>query len=221
MPPAGGPSYDTVRAAAHAFYSMVPPPVTRALPYRMPGRRLVAWWLLRGDDPDRLAVEEAANVLDDVRIVALVILLADVAEMRGQHDIVELAERVIGGQRLDVEDVEARAGDLLVLERLEQRAFDDDRPARGVDQVGRLLHQPEFARGDEAAVALAELHVDRQEVGVPEQVVLRDVFDTDLLAALGREILAPGDALHAERLADAGRPRAELAEAEKAQRLAL
>ena len=62
--------------------------------------------------------------------------------------------------------------------------------------------------------------MDRKS-GVAEQIVLRDVFDADLLAALGREVLAPGDHLHAERLADAGRARAELAEAEQAERLAL
>ena len=131
-----------------------------------------------------------------------------------------LNNKQIAGAGLDVFDVEAGAGDLLFVERVEQRLFLDDRPARGVDHVGSLLHQAEFFGGDEAAGAVAELKMHRDDVGVAEQVVLGDVFGADLLASLRRQILAPGDHLHAERLADTGGPRAELAEPEHAECLA-
>src|SRR5262245_66205706 len=63
--------------------------------------------------------------------------------------------------------------------------------------------------------------MDADEVCLPEQVLLADVVDARLLALLGREVLAPGDRLHAERLADHGRAGAKFAEAEHAERGAL
>ena len=42
-----------------------------------------------------------------------VVLLHDVAEMRGEDDIIERAQRVLDRQWLDIEDVEAGAGDTL------------------------------------------------------------------------------------------------------------
>src|SRR5665213_3598355 len=125
------------------------------------------------DDADRFAIQEAPNVLKDVGIIPLVVLLTDVAEMRRDDDVLDLAIGMIERQRLDVKHVEAGAGDLLLVERVEQRLLVDDRAARGVDQIGGLLHQPEFFRGDEPARAVAELKMDRHDVGVAEQVVLR------------------------------------------------
>src|SRR5690349_16645993 len=69
---------------------------------------------------DRLAVDEIADIGDNVRIVDPVVLHADVAEMGGEHDVVELAERMVHRQRLDVEHVEAGAADALGAERVDQ-----------------------------------------------------------------------------------------------------
>ena len=55
------------------------------------------------------------------------------------------------------------------------------------------------------------------EIRLAEQVLLADVVDARLLAFLRREVLAPGDDLHAERLGDLGGAGAELAEAEDAE----
>src|SRR5215217_5728485 len=62
----------------------------------------------------RLAVEEATDVFDDAVEIDAVVLLRDIAEMRREHDIVELAKRMIERQRLGVINVKARARDLLV-----------------------------------------------------------------------------------------------------------
>ena len=59
------------------------------------------------------------------------------------------------------------------------------------------------------------------EIGLAEKLLLTHVVDPDLLALLRRQILAPGDDLHPERLGDLGGARAELAEAEDAQGQAL
>ena len=64
-----------------------------------------------GQHAHRLAVEEGADVVHHAGEKGAVVLLGDVAEMRREHDIVELAQRMIDRQRLDVEDVEAGAGD--------------------------------------------------------------------------------------------------------------
>ena len=69
-------------------------------------------------------------------------------------------------QRLDVEHVEAGAGDLLSLQRGDQRRLVDDRAARGVDEIGRRLHQREFGGADQPARAVAEHDMDGDEVGL-------------------------------------------------------
>ena len=97
----------------------------------------------------------------------------------------------------------------------------DDRPARRVDDVGGRLHQAEFLARHHAARAVAELDVDGDDVGVAEQVLLGGVVDARLLALLSRQVRAPRDHLHAERLGDAGDAQAELAEPDDAERLAL
>ena len=71
-----------------------------------------------------LPSSHAADVLDDVGEIFAVVLLADIAEMRRDHDIVELAVGMIERQRLDLEHVEAGAGDFLVLQGREQRRLD-------------------------------------------------------------------------------------------------
>ena len=63
--------------------------------------------------------------------------------------------------------------------------------------------------------------VNGDEVGLAEQVLLAHVVDAGFLALLRRQVLAPGDHLHAERLGDAGGAGAELAEAEDAERQAV
>src|SRR5712671_1503251 len=87
----------------------------------------------RGDHLDGLAVHKGPDIGDDVRIIDLVVLDADIAEMRGEHHVVELAERMIDRQRLDVEHVKAGAADAAVGESGDQGLLVHDRAARRVD----------------------------------------------------------------------------------------
>ncbi len=167
---------------------------------------------------DRLAVKERADVVDHTGEIRPVVLQRDVAEMWREHDVVELAQGVIDRQRLGVEHVQSGAGDCLVAQDRKHCALVDDRPARGVDDVGRGLHQREFLRAHEAAAALRQHHVDGDEIRLPEQILLAHIPDTGLLALLGGEVLAPGDHLHPERLRDLGDALPELAQAEHAER---
>jgi hypothetical protein len=79
--------------------------------------------------PHRLAIKKAADVLNRVGEIAAVILLGNVAEVRRDHDIIHLAEWMIERQRLDIEDIETGAGDLVLSQRGDEGGFIDDRPA--------------------------------------------------------------------------------------------
>ena len=74
-----------------------------------------------GHHPHGLAVEEAADVFGNAGEIVLVVLLGDIAEMRRDDGIVHLAQRMIDGQRLDIEYVEACAGDFLLAQGGEER----------------------------------------------------------------------------------------------------
>src|ERR1700704_4289999 len=83
----------------------------------------------RSEDAYGLAVEIAADILDDMRKIRPVVLFRHVTEMRRDYDIVELAVRMIDGQRFDVIDIQAGTRDLAVAQHIEQRSLVDDRTA--------------------------------------------------------------------------------------------
>jgi hypothetical protein len=74
--------------------------------------------------------------------------------VRRDDDVIERQQRIVGRRGLDLEDVEPGAGDAAGRERRDQRLLLDDRPARGVDQVGRRLHQPAPASAVPAATMM-------------------------------------------------------------------
>src|SRR6476620_5921778 len=65
-----------------------------------------------------------------------------------------------------------------------------------------------------------KLQMDAQEIRLTEQLFLRDVRGAAGLRLFVGQIFAPGDQVHADRLADRADLAAELAEAEEAERLA-
>jgi hypothetical protein len=86
------------------------------------------------------------------------------------------------------------------LQGLQQGVFVDDRAARGVDDVAGRLHPGEVRGSDEAARALAQHDMDGDDIGLREQFLLAGITDPDFLAALRRQVRAPGDHVHAEGL---------------------
>src|SRR5579863_1800305 len=98
----------------------------------------------RLDQPDRLAGEESADVLDRARIIDAEILFDGVAEMRRDDHVIEFEEGMALGDRLVVEHVDGGAGDLATFKRREQCRLIDDRRARGVDEVSARLHAREI-----------------------------------------------------------------------------
>ena len=91
---------------------------------------------------------------------------------------------------------------LRLAERREQRLLVDDRPARGVDQdaVG-FISARSFAVTRPRVRSLSTRWID-EEVRLAEQVLLRHQLRAAGLGFLLGQVLAPGDQLHADRLAD-------------------
>src|SRR6267143_5802761 len=90
---------------------------------------------------------------------------------RGQFGV----ERREGGgwmQRLNVEYVDRRTGDLLLLQHADQSLLFYDWPARRIDQPGRWLHSLQLRGPYQAARSAAQHQMDRQDIGPLEQLVL-------------------------------------------------
>src|SRR5260370_17487534 len=85
-------------------------------------------------------VEPRAKIGDGMLVERLVKTVRYIADMRGCQYVVQRPEGVIRRQRLNVEYVDRRAGDLLVLQYADQSLLFDDRSARCIDQPGCRLH---------------------------------------------------------------------------------
>src|SRR5713101_7165904 len=115
-----------------------------------------------------MRVEPLVNIRDGILVERLVKTLRYVADMRRCQHVFERPERVIRGQWLNVENVDRRASDSLVLQRADQSLLFDDRPARRIDQSGRWLHSLQLRSPYQAACAAAQDQMDRQDVGLLE-----------------------------------------------------
>src|ERR671919_2424408 len=93
-----------------------------------------------------IAAREGENGLAGAAAAAGEGLFGQRDGVRRENHVVELEQWVVRVDRLLLEDVEGRAGDPPVPERLGQRQLVNDRPARDVDEEGRRLHQSESAR---------------------------------------------------------------------------
>src|ERR1700680_4224271 len=145
-----------------------------------------------------MGVEPLPNIRDGIFVERLVKTMRYIADMRGCQYVVQRPERVRRRQRLNVEYVDRRAGDLLVLQRPDQSLFFDDRPARRIDQVGRWLHSLQLRGPYQAARTAAQHQMDRQDIGPLEQLVLRNQDCASGFGSLSRHILTPGDQVHSE-----------------------
>src|SRR5580692_5176604 len=87
-----------------------------------------------------MCVEPLPNIRDGVPVERRVKTMRYVADMRRCQYVVQRPKRVIRRQRLNVEYVDGRAGDSLVLQHADQSFLVDDRPARRIDQPGRWPH---------------------------------------------------------------------------------
>src|ERR1700747_141558 len=117
-----------------------------------------------------MRVEPLPDIRDGILVERFVKTVRYVADMRRCQYVLQRPEGVRRRQRLDVEYVDRRAGDLLVLQHADQSLLFDERPARRLDQQGIWLHPLQPARPDQAARTAAQYQMDRQDVGPREQL---------------------------------------------------
>src|SRR6202048_2797820 len=118
-----------------------------------------------------MRVEPLPNIRDGILVERLVKTVRYVSDMRRREYVVEGPEGVRRRQRLGVEYLARRAGDMLFLQHAEQSLLFDDRPARRIDQPGRWLHSLQLRGACQAARTAAQYQMDRQDVGPLEQLV--------------------------------------------------
>src|SRR5580700_2503285 len=145
-----------------------------------------------------MGVDPLPDIRDGILVERLVKTMRYVADMRRCQYVVERPEGVRRRQRLNVEYVDRRAGDLLVLQRADQSLLFDDRPARRIDQPGRWLHSLQLRGPYQAARTAAQHQMDRQDVGPLEQLFLRNQECRRSFGALASHVLAPGNQIHSK-----------------------
>ena len=100
-----------------------------------------------------------------------------------------------------------------------QSVFVDDAAAGRVDQIGVGLHQRELTAADQAAGLLGERAVDRDEVGLGQQLVEPDQPHARLLGRPGVEVrIKRQRRLHAEPAEQAHGGPADPSQADRAKR---
>src|ERR1700730_8383525 len=140
-----------------------------------------------------MGVEPLANIRDGILVERLVKTMRYVADMRRCKYVVQRPEGVRCRQRLNVEYVDRRPGNLLVLQRADQSLLFDDRPARRVDQPGRWLHSLQVHGPYQAARTAAQHQMDRQDVSPLEQLVFGNQNCARSFGGLGRHVVAPAN----------------------------
>src|SRR3990167_2301140 len=84
--------------------------------------------------------EVPLQVVEQQRGMAVPEPLGHAREVRRNEQVRRCPQRALGRERLDLCDVNRRAGNDSFLERRHQRLLIHQRPAADVDEVGRLLH---------------------------------------------------------------------------------
>src|SRR5258707_14925025 len=109
-----------------------------------------------------------------------------------------------------LEHIKSSTRDFLFLQCAEQRLLIDDRSACRVDDKRGRLHQSELLVRDHVPRFVIERRMQRDEIGLSQEPVKRDVFDTKLAFGVVFTPGAPVDDFHPEA---ARTPRGGLANA--------
>ena len=100
--------------------------------------------------------------------------------MRGEHEIVDVAVRPLGGRRLDLEDVEGGTSDLAALKSLGEDIFIDETAAGAVDDANAFLEEGKLLGSDHVLGFLGEGHVHGDEVCAGKDILnLLDHLDLE------------------------------------------
>src|SRR5689334_13414104 len=110
--------------------------VSGAQPLKAPFESFAVQHIAVDDAAGHPAVLDIEDGADIRRAIAGEALIGPAQGMRGHNDVVEPQQRVIGRRRLELEDIEAGAGNALVLQHRGQGLLVDDRSARRIDEKG-------------------------------------------------------------------------------------
>src|SRR5581483_2131754 len=177
-----------------------------------------------------LAAEDREDLPGDIDGDALLCLGGGGAEMRGDDDL-RVTEHGLRPERVAVaprpafrlvrKDVERGAGDVAGIDRAHERVVVDELAAGGVDDAQARLRGGHLALADHVPRLRGERGVQRQEVrALDDGGDAIGELDAEHGGALGRDERVVGDDAHVEPFAAARDLRANLAEADDAQRLA-
>lgn len=92
-----------------------------------------SWWSRRRAPRSAALAQPAGDLGGGFAVEDPVDLLGDIPDVRRGDDVVQRSQRMVGRQRLGVEDVETSAGDSPGPQRLDKGRLVDNRAARGVD----------------------------------------------------------------------------------------
>src|SRR5436190_39064 len=118
------------------------------------------------------------------------------AEVRRDDHLLEPEQRVVGGWRLLLEDVERRARHAPAADRVGERPLVHDAAPGAVDDPDSGLDAGERVLAEQMAGVPRQGHVNRDEVGAREEIVELDGFDALTLCGLARQIGIVGDDVH-------------------------
>ena len=121
--------------------------------------------------------------------------------MRREHDVRRLANRVVGGERLALVDVERGAAEVAAVERRHERLVVDDAAARQVGDDAARGHERDLAAADQPLRLVVERRVDRDDVRLLEKrIECRGPAESQCSEAIVGDVRIEPDGLHAERL---------------------
>src|SRR5580700_6012331 len=166
-----------------------------------------------------MGVDPLPDIRDGILEECFVKTLRSVCDMRRRQYVVQRSKRVIWRQRLNVEYIDRRTGDLLVLQHADQSLLFDDRAARRIDQPGRWLHSLQLHGPYQAARTATQHQMDRQDIGPLEQLFLGNQDCTRGFGGLGRHVLAPGNEVHSKSGPDPRDLRSNVPKSQNAQGL--
>src|SRR5216684_3680958 len=179
-----------------------------------PGRSRTTWW--RAGSPPTASSRWATE--RDCWPAAPWARRARPGDVRSNDHVVELPERVAGGERLLGEDVERGAAKAIRPQRLEEGGLVHDGATRDIDEPRGRLHGGELGGADQAPRRLRQGHREDDEVG-RGQGRLEIAHPVDSLG-LGHLPAALGHAehAHAEGPRRARHGPADVSEADHAER---
>ena len=140
--------------------------------------------------------------------------------MRGGDHVVELEQRVVLVDGLGVPDVDAGAGDLVVLERVVEGLLVDDAASAGGDQISRRLHHCQLFGADDASGFGTEGRVNGDVVGLHD-LFERGEADAGGLGHGGVLVGVVGDDVESEGLGADGGLLGDVSEGDESEGLAV